>query len=220
MKRIVEPELMDDVVQAQAYAQADFDEPHTLIMNHFVEQVPPELIFHNAIDLGCGSGDISVRLAKRYSNIQIDALDGSKAMLRFARHRVAEENLASRIDLIEETLPTASLKRAGYDLVISNSLLHHLHFPQVLWDTISDIAKPGAFVFVADLIRAGNEDEAKQMVEEYAGGEPPILQRDFYHSLLAAFSLDEVKEQLKRARLDHLQVTAISNRHQIIYGRL
>ena len=40
------------------------------------------------------------------------------------------------------------------------------------------------------------------MVQDGAGSEDPILQRDFYNSLLAAFSLDEVRQQLRDAELE------------------
>ncbi len=47
-----------------------------------------------------------------------------------------------------------------------------------------------------------------------------ILQRDFFNSLCAAFSLDEVMLQLESVKLGHFRLEQISDRHMIIYGRI
>ena len=57
------------------------------------------------------------------------------------------------------------------------------------------------------------------MVYKCVAEEPDLLQRDFYNSLLAAFSLDEISFLLYRARLD-LTVQQVSDRHDFIYGVL
>jgi hypothetical protein len=57
------------------------------------------------------------------------------------------------------------------------------------------------------------------MVAEGAGSEDPILQRDFYNSLLAAFTVDEVRDQVSRAGLA-LTVSLAGVRHMAITGRL
>lgn len=51
----------------------------------------------------------------------------------------------------------------------------------------------------------------------YAANEPAILQRDFYCSLLAAFTLDEINDQIMRADLP-LNAEQISDRHVFISG--
>jgi hypothetical protein len=61
--------------------------------------------------------------------------------------------------------------------------------------------------------------QARAMVAEGAGSEDPILQRDFYNSLLAAFTVDEVRDQVSRAGLA-LTVSLAGVRHMAITGRL
>jgi len=70
-----------------------------------------------------------------------------------------------------------------------------------------------------DLVRPDSEDAARAMVKEGAGGEHPILQHDFYQSLLAAFTMDEVRAQVAAAGLD-LAVAPIGIRHMLIKGTL
>ena len=60
---------------------------------------------------------------------------------------------------------------------------------------------------------------AQALVAQYAANEPEVLCRDFYNSLLAAFELDEVRQQLELAGLPRLEVRAVSDRHLLVSGR-
>ncbi len=115
-------------------------------------------------------------------------------------------------------MPGAAIPDAPFDTVISNSLLHHLKAADALWEEIKRVAKPGAQVFVMDLMRPATEDQARWMVDAYAAGEPEVLRHDFFHSLKAAYTLDEVQAQLQAADLAHLEVAASSDRHIIVFG--
>jgi 2-polyprenyl-3-methyl-5-hydroxy-6-metoxy-1,4-benzoquinol methylase len=113
-------------------------------------------------------------------------------------------------------LPHDPLPRPGYDAVISNSLLHHLHDPMVLWRSVLAAAKPGAAIFVADLARPADGDAVDALVAGMAD-EPEVLQRDFRASLHAAFTLDEVHGQLREAGLD-LAVEMLDDHHLVVWG--
>ena len=58
------------------------------------------------------------------------------------------------------------------------------------------------------------------MVETYSGAEPEVLKKDFYHSLCAAFTPEEISGQCSAAGLQELHVEAFGDRHVLIYGRL
>ena len=100
--------------------------------------------------------------------------------------------------------------------MISNSLLHHLHDPMVLWRAVAEAARPGTPVFVADLARPEDEASVDALVADMAD-EPEVLQRDFRASLHAAFTPDEVREQLRAAGLD-LAVALIDDHHLVVWG--
>ena len=221
LSRCLEPrELMDEMEQAYAYATANFDEPHVAILGHIQRLFPHLPAGAKVLDLGCGPGDITLRLASLYSACTIDALDGAQAMLDYADSAIQQQHLEHRICLLHTTLPCTDLPTSHYDLIFSNSLLHHLYHPEVLWDTIKQVAHPGAHVFVADLKRPCSYDEVKSLVKQYAGDAVPILQRDFSNSLMAAFTPEEVEKQLSRAGLGYFEIRVVSDRHIIIYGSL
>lgn len=220
MLRIPEPELMDEAEQARAYALADFAEPNERFVNHF-ETTFPELRAGNVLDLGCGPGDIVLRLASRHPGLVVHGLDGSAAMLQFASERLHESPaLGGRVQFIEGVLLDATLPLAGYDAVISNSLLHHLHDPAIFWRALQEAGRPGAAVLVMDLFRPVSVGAATALVAQYAASEPEVLQRDFLASLCAAFEPAEVRRQLAARGLDTLLVTEISDRHLLVSGYL
>ena len=219
MERIPEPELMDDPAQARAYAGADFQEPHDAFVAQLAERLADLPTQGHAIDLGCGPGDVSMRFARRFPGWTLDAVDASAPMLELAEQALAGDPLARRIRFRLVHLPTAN-PFAPFDLVFSNSLLHHLGDPLDLWRTARSWGRPGAPIFVMDLMRPTSKAQVGEFVERYAAGEPEVLRRDFQHSLCAAYRPEELREQLAASGLEALRVEATSDRHLIVWGRL
>lgn len=218
MQRVPEPEeLMDDPAQAQAYARADFEAPHSafiqLLQQHCKNSNPV-----NILELGCGTGDITWRLAEAFPDSHIDALDGAQAMLRCAATMVEQHALHARVQLLNCYLPTDTLG-TDYDAVFCNATLHHLHDPRVLWQTLQHAAAPGADIFIMDLSRPDTAAQARKIVDTHAADESEILKEDFYNSLLAAYTVNEVRAQLNQSGLHNLQVCMATDRHWIVAGK-
>jgi ubiquinone/menaquinone biosynthesis C-methylase UbiE len=220
MKRVVEPELMSAEEQARAYAKADFAAAHSCYPKFFAEKFPHRLKRALVLDLGCGPCDVTIRFAKANPGYTFHAVDGSAAMLHHAKRAVKDASLSKRIRLIEGFIPGAPIPRESFDVILSSSFLHHLHDPQVLWQTVRRYAERGTIVFVPDLRRPSSRAKARAFVRKYSGGEPEVLRRDFYNSLLAAFTPAEVRRQLQRAGLDSLKVEIVSDRHLLVFGRV
>ncbi len=219
LKRIPEPELMLDRAQARAYADADFEQAHQSFVSHLRRCLPDLPAEAAALDLGCGPADVTRRVALSYPGWRIDAIDGSPAMLDIGRSVLKEAGLSERVTLHEARLPACPLPRNRYDVVLSNSLLHHLHSPDTLWQAVRDYATPGGSVFAMDLSRPKNTSALNALLDT-AQSEPEVLRRDFHNSLLAAYTVKEVEEQLKRNGLGHLRVAHPSDRHWIAWGKL
>jgi trans-aconitate methyltransferase len=218
MDRIPEPELMDAANQAAAYAAADFSESNSLFVDLLRQKFPGHSP-RKLIDLGCGPGDILVRIAGAWPDAQLTGVDGSPAMLEHARRAISEAGLGRRVELLELRLQDETLPR-DHDTIVSNSLLHHLADPGLLWRRISELGRPGAVVLVMDLVRPDTEAAARELLRRYAHDEPEILQRDFYRSLLAAFRPEEIRAQLAAAGLGALAVEPVSDRHVAVFGQL
>lgn len=218
MERVLEPELMDDEAQSRAYAKADFSASNQRFVDGLAQQFRPHL--QRVVDLGCGPGDVDIRLAGAVPEAVITAVDGSAPMVALARSAVDASGLAARITLLEGVLPGLPLDPHAFDAVLSKDLLHHLPDPSALWHEVRRLGRSGAVMYVMDLIRPDTSDAANDIVETVAGKEDPILRQDFFNSLCAAFTIEEVLDQLRVAGLHHLDVTRSGDRHLLVSGVL
>jgi len=216
MDRTLEPELMDDPEQALIYARADFEQENQGFVDRFREYFPDFSEGH-VFDLGCGPGDIPIRFARVFPSCRITGVDASAPMLRLAEDAVQQTGLSSRITFrCERFQDLAGVSVA--DAAISNSLVHHVRNPLQFWHTLRLVVKPGSPVLVMDLLRPDSPEEVQTIVDRYAAKEPEILRRDFYHSLLAAFTEDEVAAQLAEMNLSRLMVDVPDDRHWVVGG--
>lgn len=215
MDRILEPEVMNDQDQVNAYAEADFSDSN----NSFVDTLVHEHGRHlsNVLDLGCGPGHIDVLIIEKNPDSTVTAVDASAAMIEFAKKQLANLGIVA-INLVNDRLPGLELLKNSFSAVISKDLLHHIPDPHVFWEEVKELAAPGALVYVMDLFRPQNKEEALKIVNRVAKNESEILRFDFYNSLLAAFTVEEIQEQLEIAGLTSLNVRAVSDRHMIIKG--
>jgi SAM-dependent methyltransferase len=208
---------MDDEEQSIAYARADFSTSNQLYVDSLVRDFPTHL--RAVVDIGCGPADVVVRLAKAAPGAVITAIDGSAPMIALGITAARAAGVEDRLTLLHTRIPGPPPASHAFDAVLSKDLLHHLPEPNVLWHEVKRLGRPGAAVYVMDLVRPDSEDAAHAMVKEGAGSEHPVLQRDFYQSLRAAFTMDEVRAQVADAGLD-LTVSPIGTRHMLIKGTL
>ena len=215
MERVLEPELMDDELQSIAYAKADFSTSNQLFVDGLNRDFPQ--LLQTAVDIGCGPGDVVIRLSRARPNLHITAIDGSAPMITLARGAVMMAGLGDRITLMQGYVPGVELKNHSFDAVLSKDLLHHVPDPSRLWTEVKRLARPGAAIYVMDLVRPPTREEASRIVERVAARVDPILREDFFNSLCAAFTVDELREQVAAAGLN-LDVRQISDRHALISG--
>ncbi|MEN8256312.1 MAG: class I SAM-dependent methyltransferase [Thermodesulfobacteriota bacterium] len=217
MQRIAEPELMEGVEQAKVYAEADFSPANKQFLDLFHTTFPDFSGRATVLDLGCGPGHILFDFARIFPGCTCLGLDGSEEMLNHA-YLACGSTTSSSIAFQCKQLPFPD-DIGTWQVILSNSLLHHLNNPADLWQSVKKLAEPGTLIFVMDLFRPGSPEDAKAIVEKYSSDEPEILQQDFYNSLLAAYRPGEVALQLAEQDLN-LQCREVSDRHLAIWGQL
>lgn len=217
MDRIPEHDLMDTVEQARAYSDTDFSEAHDAFVSHFMAKFP-EFRRGRVLDLGCGTADVVIRFARALPEVMITGVDGAQAMLDIGMRDIKSNCMSHQIRLHKCMLPDNNLLKKKFGAVISNSLLHHLDDPSIIWDIIINCAGPGAPVFIMDLFRPDSVNLAEELVDLYAANASPVLRADFYNSLLAAYDIKEIRQQLALAGLDYLYVDKVSDRHVLVWG--
>ena len=218
MERILEPEVMDGEEHARVYANADFAEENQGFVDQFLKEYP-DFREGTVLDLGCGPADIPIRLLRSRPALRVIAVDASGPMLHWAEEAVRQAGLGDRIKLICGRFQDLQLNGPA-DAVISNSLVHHVPNAFQFWYAVKTLAKPGAPVLVMDLLRPDTPEEARALVAQYAADEPEQLRHDFYHSLLSAFTEDEIAAQMAEMNLSRLLIDVPDDRHWLVSGRV
>ena len=218
MERVLEPEVMDDPEQVLAYAEADFEEENQGFVDQFFT-LYPDLENPHIVDLGCGPGDIPIRVARRHATCRVTGIDASQPMIAYAEQAVQKAGFHDRVQFLCQRFQDVNLSSPA-DAMISNSLVHHVPNPLRFWYSLKTLVKPGGRVLVMDLLRPESPEAAQTIVDEQAASEPERLQQDFFHSLLAAFTEDEVAAQLAELNFSRLMVDVPDDRHWIVYGQV
>ena len=226
MKRVLEPELMQDLLQVQAYAEADFSESDNSLIKRIEEILDLEskqLGSKSLIgDLGCGPGNITERLSSRWPFSNILGIDGSEAMLAVARQRKNHRETYSRINYcccdLGSIVNRSIVFEKAADLIVSNSLLHHLHDPSYFWKALKHFTAQGTVYLHRDLRRPSSMDEAIALQKKYLPDAPKVLINDYLASLQAAFTVSEVEVQLESQGLEQLRVCENDDRYLEIFG--
>ena len=218
LRRIPEPEIMNDELEVRAYREADFRRVNRSCARR-VLRVAGRSRGH-ALDLGTGPAEIPIFLCQLAPGWRVTAVDAAPRMLAVARENVRRHGLEARIRLRRGDATALRGLRQEFDLVFSNSLLHHLRDPVPFWREVRRLVRPGGTVLVQDLLRPRSMAEAKRLVRLHAADESPLLRQLFHRSLLAAFTPVEVRVQLEAAGLGGLEVRRVSDRHLVVRGRL
>lgn len=218
MERLLEREIMDGEEQVRAYAQADFSKENQWFVDYFLK-VFPDFREGLVLDLGCGPADIPIRLVQACPSLSLMAVDASSPMINLAQVAVDEAKVGDRVAVVCQRFQDVQLQEPA-DAIISNSLVHHVPNPLQFWYALKQLAKPGSPVLIMDLLRPETLDETQAVVDQYAANEPEQLRRDFYNSLLAAFTEDEVASHLAELNLSRLLIDVPDDRHWVVTGRV
>jgi 2-polyprenyl-3-methyl-5-hydroxy-6-metoxy-1,4-benzoquinol methylase len=140
-------------------------------------------------------------------------------MITYAEQAVQQAGFQDRVHFLCQRFQDVTLSPLA-DAMISNSLVHHVPNPLRFWYSLKMLLKPGAPILVMDLLRPESPEAAQAIVDEQAADEPERLRQDFFHSLLAAFTEDEVAAHLAELNLSRLQVDVSDDRHWMVFGRV
>lgn len=210
LERVLEPEVMDTWEDAVEYDAMDFTEVNTAFAERALELGPPS---GNVLDLGTGTARIPILIAQRNTALRIVAVDYSKNMLKVGSRNVNAAQLDHRIVLEFVDAKNLLYRDESFDLVISNSLVHHLPDPLPFLKELKRVAKSNAGILIRDLIRPVTTQKLEGLVSRYAAECNDHQRKLFRDSLLASFTIDEINEMVQTAGLGNMSISQSSDRH-------
>jgi ArsR family transcriptional regulator len=129
--------------------------------------LPSDLI---VADLGCGTGDLAVRLARHVRRVV--AVDRSAAMLKAARRRIEG---ATNVELHRADLEALPIDDASCDAALLVLALGYVADPAVVVAEAARILRPGGILAVADVVKHDDEVFRRRLGQAVLGFDPPAV---------------------------------------------
>jgi len=216
LERILEPEVMDSQQDADEYASFDNSGVNEEFVARALELAPPT---GRVLDIGTGPADIAILLARRAPGLKIVAIDLGQHMLAMARENVRRAGLGERVEILEADAKATGLPALSFDMVVSNSLVHHIPEPAALFREVARVAAPRAALFIKDLHRPETEAELNQLVNTHASGCTDYQRKAFRDSLHAGLTAPEVQRMCAALGWTGVKIVRASDRHWCLERR-
>jgi ubiquinone/menaquinone biosynthesis C-methylase UbiE len=213
MDRILEPEVMDTWLEATAYDAMDFGVVNTAFA---VDAIALDANAIKVLDIGTGTARIPILMCQQKPQYLITGVDLAQSMLIIGRRNVEAAGLNQRIRLERVDSKRMPYPDLEFDLLISNSLVHHLPNPLSFFEELKRLVRPGGSMLIRDLIRPENDAIVNDLVANIGGEYDRHQQQLFHDSLKAALTLAEVREFIDRVGLPNVKLTQSSNLHWTI----
>lgn len=197
--RVPEPELvMADAAGAESFMLAGREDgilAHTYLY-HAIQASAVIPAGARVVDLGCGPANQLALLARLNPDCQFTGIDASAAMLELARQTLDRLHI-DNVELRQGDMSALDgIASASADAVVSTMTLHHLGDAAMLERCMCEanrLLTPNGGIYMVDFGRLRREATQAFFATERRDEQPALFTEDYYNSLRAAFSLDEIR---------------------------
>ena len=199
IERTSEPSLvMNDEDQVLAYVAAGRE---TGVM-------APTYLFHGAnisdvikpgdrvLDLACGPANQLALVARLNPDVSFVGIDLSPPMLAQAEALIKAQGLDNVSFQEGDITRLSAFADHSFDAVVSTLSLHHLPTTEMLHQTIAEasrVLRPNGGVYITDFSRLKLRSSIEYVAYQYVDRQPVLFTQDYLNSLLAAFTLQELR---------------------------
>jgi len=164
-----------------------------------------DLIPSRILDIGCGSGALTVNIVEEYPTANVIGIDESEAQIQKAENDHAHPQVEYKMaDIVEYQSPDP------FDVVLSNSTMHWIQEQDAAYENIYDHLKPGRILAIHQGGKGCYNElhEAAQRAYEELGFEEYFT--DFQFPLVY-YTKDEMERLLKQHGFEPLKVDEIES---------
>jgi 2-polyprenyl-3-methyl-5-hydroxy-6-metoxy-1,4-benzoquinol methylase len=102
------------------------------------------------LEVGCGSGNLTVYFARRGATAV--GVDVSEGMLALARRRAAVNGVSEHVELVAGAVEDLDHPAGSYDAVVGNQVLHHLDLPRAMPNIARLVGERGVALFAEPVL--------------------------------------------------------------------
>jgi len=141
-------ELSADYAKRHAAAARKAGQQFAKFLNR--RQCPPGRV----LDVGSGSGDTLLALAKRLPDSECVGVDLCETLLDISRRKAVEHELDSRVRFEKASATALPFDDASFDAVFSQDTLHMVDDPVRMLDECARVLKPGGVALMRVIRRS------------------------------------------------------------------
>lgn len=168
----------------------------------------------DVLDIGCGSGAITVALARDYGARHVTGLDVEGPVCDAARRRVTEAGLEDRVEIRQVSPGPLDLADNSFDIVFSKDSILHIHDKDFLAGEVFRVLRPGGWFAASDWMISHDGPPSEEM-RRYIALEDldfAMASPDAYHASLEGAGFTDIRltnrnpwyAQVSRQELDWL----------------
>jgi len=151
------------------------------------------------LEVACGTGMLSRRIAKKFPLAQVSAIDFTQAMLVKGQELAKEEGIFDRINYKLGNVYELPFPNETFDVCLGRWFLHHLLDPGSAIEEIHRILKKGGFFINVDIVPPEDKTVANRMNELEKLRDPSHV------SFLSRTTLDSILQQFQYSIIERTQ---------------
>ncbi len=122
------------------------------------------------LDIGCGTGGITLYLAEKKPLKSITGFDVEKPVIRVANQRAIELGVTERVKFIQAEPGILPFDDASFDIVFSKDAIIHVHNKEAFFTDVFRVLRTGG-MFVASDWLISHDGKPSEAMEEYLKAE-------------------------------------------------
>ncbi len=155
-----------------------------------------------ALEIGPGPGYIGLEWLKKTNGTRLKGLEISNDMIALTKKNATEYGLSDRVEYFQGDAKKMPFEDGHFDAVFTNGSLHEWAHPEMVFNEIARVLKPGGKYVISDLRR---DMIAPIRWFLWLMCKPKEMHPGLINSINPSYTLSEIREILLRTKLQGWQ---------------